>query len=347
MVGGAASRAASIASPSERRGSCRHLAVSSCSAPARSPASSLASAATQRYAQRLGRWSQLVEDEAARAGRARAPRRSGRPSRSSSDRKRVIDRLEHAVVAARPRAAPRSGGSPRATGVGPIAERSRRAIRSTRRRATWSPEASACDERALERGAGLAATALAPEREAEQPLGRRRDRARSPSSSNVSIACLGDRSASRSGSTSGSPPAAAPALDERARREASLLEAGRGVEARRQERLGLRGPPRLAEEVAELDLDARALARVGDAELERGREPRGAPRRRRAGCERRVGRRAGCSRRARSTPATGAASVKWWASSGRTRVGSAAWTRSSASPTRRCSSARRMPVIRS
>ena len=65
------------------------------------------------------------------------------------------------------------------------------------------------------------------------------------------------------------------ALDEHARREASLLEARRGVEARGQHRVGLRDPPRLEQKVAELDLDARALARVGDPELERAREPRG------------------------------------------------------------------------
>ena len=35
------------------------------------------------------------------------------------------------------------------------------------------------------------------------------------------------------------------AVDERARRDASLLEAGRGVEARGQHRVGLRDPPRL------------------------------------------------------------------------------------------------------
>ena len=64
------------------------------------------------------------------------------------------------------------------------------------------------------------------------------------------------------------------ALDERARREASLSKRGRGFQARSQERVGLRQAAAFVVEVAELGLHPGALAWIGDAELERRREPR-------------------------------------------------------------------------
>ena len=91
--------------------------------------------------------------------------------------------------------------------------------------------------------------------------------------------------------------------------------------------------------MSELDLGPRSFAGVGDPELERGREPRGALVDR-GRCECGVGRTEVVVDPALD-PATGAASVKWWASSAMTRSRSVRCTRSSASPTRRWSSARR------
>jgi len=64
------------------------------------------------------------------------------------------------------------------------------------------------------------------------------------------------------------------ALNERARSEGSFAEAGCGVEACGQERVGFGQSAAFVVEVAELGLHPRTFPWVGDAELERGREPR-------------------------------------------------------------------------
>ena len=121
------------------------------------------------------------------------------------------------------------------------------------------------------------------------------------------------------------PRSAGIPADEGARAPQRLVPRGR-LQRRGSPRGALR-PPRCVPSrggVGELDLDARALARVGDSELERSREPAPPLRRRPAAAIA-----ASAARRlystARSAPARGAARVKWWASSGRTRPESAWW----------------------
>ena len=64
------------------------------------------------------------------------------------------------------------------------------------------------------------------------------------------------------------------ALHERTRGEPSFLQARCRLQARGHDRVGFRQASGFVEEMAELGLDACPLARIFDAQLERGREPR-------------------------------------------------------------------------
>ena len=160
------------------------------------------------------------------------------------------------------RGAPRSGGSPRR----PASGRRRASCRASRSPAgpAWSPASLRMHERALERGAGLVGRAFAtsawPEQLARPWRGRACRRAARTSRS---------RPPRPSPSRPDRPPDRTPAagLERWTSARAASPRSSRPVAASRlaaRMRVGLRDPPGLAEKVGELDLDARALARVGD-----------------------------------------------------------------------------------
>ena len=130
-------------------------------------------------------------------------------------------------------------------------------------------------ERPLVCGEALAEASLARKGQAEQPLGVGESRL---------VVDLSERLDRLSGEalhlhripTGVRPPPLQPELDLQARGQRSFAESGRGFDAFFQQRLGLRTPPAFEQRVAELALDTRALARVGDAELERSLKSGGA-----------------------------------------------------------------------
>ena len=205
--------------------------------------------------------------------RTRSRASSKRPAIArSSDRLRVISRLEYAGRLGSTRAAPRSGGSRRRPATAPCGPPARKKLSvaddpSDARPGRRTPRRGRARVRVARRA--LAASTHQRESHREQSLGesetgRRRRAARTsrpqPRRPAPPRPDRGSGSRTRRWCR---------ALHERAQREASLLQAGRGVDARCEHRIGLRHPPCLAEGVGEIDLDARALARVADPERER------------------------------------------------------------------------------
>ena len=94
----------------------------------------------------------------------------------------------------------------------------------------------------------------------------------SPSSWNVSIASSASRSISTAFQSGLDLHVAAPSWTCRRAASPRSPRLGGGFDALLQERLRLRPAPRLEQRVAELALDTRALARVGDPERERALE---------------------------------------------------------------------------
>ena len=222
--------------------------------------------------ERLGSFLQLVEHPAARPGGFE--RILGATCHRVEQRQETGEhRLQHAVVAvclAQLLAA-----------ADPLRDR---------RRANAEPRAERCDvspagdlvaggirvgERPLVCGEALADTALAGEGQAEQPLGVGESRLVAELPERLDR-LLGEPLHLHRVPVRVRPPPLQPELDLQARRQPSFAETGGGLDALLQQRLGLRTPPRLEQRVAELALDTRTLARVGDAELERSLEPGGA-----------------------------------------------------------------------